>query len=72
MDARRFRSLAARQRALVAIAVLLDGREAAVFLESDVAHGEDLKEAALMLAELEPDLRMPYIGTMLRGALTEL
>lgn len=72
MDAQRFRSLAARQRALVAVAVLLDGREAGEYLEFDAANGEGLKKAAGDLAAQDPELRMPYIGSALRAALKEL
>ena len=71
MDAQRFRSLSARLRALVAVAVLLDGREAAAYLELDASHGEALKRAAIELSALEPDLRMPFLGTALRSALEE-
>jgi len=72
MDAQLFRSLSPRHRALVAIAVLLDGREASAFLEGDAVHGDHLRKAALELADLEPELRMPFVGTMLRGALREM
>ena len=72
MDAQRFRSLSARQRALVAMAVLLDGREAKVYLENDAVNGAGLQRAALDLASIEPELRMPFTGTMLRAALEEL
>lgn len=71
MDAQRFRKLTPRMRALVAMAVLLDGREASVYLENDASLGEGLKRAALDLAGLEPELRMPFMGTMLRAALEE-
>lgn len=72
MDGERFRTLDARERALVAIAVLLDGREAATFLENDAQQGEALQRAALDVAEQNHDVRMPYLGTMLRMALREL
>lgn len=72
MDASKFRSLSPRMRALVAVAVLLDGREAALFLENDQQNGETLKRAALDLAAAEPELRMPFAGTMLRHALDEI
>ena len=72
MDAQLFRSLSPKHRALVAIAVLLDGREASVFLEGDALHGDRLRKAALELSDLEPELRMPFVGTMLRGALREI
>ena len=72
MDAQRLRSLTSRQRALVALAVLLDGREASIYLENDAINGEGLKKAALELASIEPELRMPFAGTVLREALEEL
>ena len=72
MDMQRFRALSAHDRALVAIAVLLDGREATAYLEADAAHGILLKRAALDLAGLDPELRMPLTGTLLRSALQEL
>jgi hypothetical protein len=54
------------------VAVLLDGREAATFLENDATHGDVLKRAALDVASQDPELRMPFVGTMLRAALEEL
>ena len=72
MDAKRFRALSAEHRALVAVAVLLDGREAAVYLKNDAINGAGLHRAALDLAGQSPDLRMPFVGTMLRTALEEL
>ncbi len=72
MDAKKFRSLAARQRALVAIAVLLDGREGNVYLQNDAVNGEGRQKAALELASQAPKLRMPYVGTVLRMALSDM
>ncbi len=72
MDAQRFRALSLRDQALVALAVLTDGREAAGYLEFDADHGVALKRASLDLAALEPDLRMPFVGTLLRAALERL
>jgi len=72
MDAQKFRALSPRERALVAVAVLLDGREAAVYLENDMQHGQSLQRAASDLAALDVELRMAYAGTMLRAALAEL
>jgi hypothetical protein len=67
-----FHSMSARQRALVGLAVLLDGREAADFLKQDKELGTRLAEAAITLAALEPQLRMPFVGTNLRSALREV
>jgi hypothetical protein len=72
MDAQRVRSLSAHDRALVAVALLLDGREAAMYLEMDAVNGTGLRRAALDLALIPPELRMPLCGTMLREALPEL
>ena len=71
MDAQKLRALSAHERALVAVAVLLDGREASVYLENDAQHGQALERAAADLASMEVDLRMPYAGTVLRAALQE-
>ncbi|RMG42588.1 MAG: hypothetical protein D6719_06115 [Candidatus Dadabacteria bacterium] len=72
MDIRRFRALSSRHRALVAVATLLDGHEASVYLESDAVHGGALSKAAAELAAQDPELRMPLIGSFLRGALGDL
>lgn len=72
MDAQRFKVLSPRNRALVAIAVLLDGREAESFLANDAASGLALKKAAAELASQPPESRMPFVGTLLRIALEEL
>lgn len=72
MDASKFRSLSPAEQALVAIAVLLDGREAGVYLEYDARNGPGLRDSAYELAESDPELRMAYISTMLRRALGEI
>ena len=68
----RFKSLSSEKRALVAIAVLLDGHEALSYLGSDSILGNSLQRAADELATLEPEFRMPLAGTLLREAITEL
>lgn len=72
MDTERFRSLPPRLRALVAVAVLLDGRDAGSYLITDAECGHDLYRAAEELSDPTPDLRMPLVGTLLRGVLKEL
>ena len=72
MDTHRFQSLSAEHRALVAMAVLLDGHEAVVYLENDAESGEILKKAAHDLASMSPELRMPLLGTLLRSAVEEM
>ena len=72
MDSQRFRELSPRHRALVAVAVLLDGRDASLFLDNDAAERERLKQAAVDVSNLPPELRMPFAGSALRAALKEL
>ncbi|MCC6954507.1 MAG: hypothetical protein IT290_10345 [Deltaproteobacteria bacterium] len=68
----RFRALGMKERALVAVGVLLDGHDAADFLVSDKERHLALTRAARDLAELPPDLRMPLLGSLLRRTLDEL
>ena len=72
MDLQRFRSLGAFDRALVALAVLLDGREATTYLENDAVRGQALKRAADELASTDMELRMAYAASMLRRAVEEI
>lgn len=72
MDAQKFKNLSARLRAIVAVAVLLDGREAAEYLAIYADDGSGLQKTAADLAEISPEIRMPFVGTALRVALTEL
>ena len=68
----RFKGLSAEKRALVAMAVLLDGREAITYLGYDALLENALQKAAEEIASLEPELRMPLAGTFLRQAISEL
>ena len=67
-----FRSLSAKDRAIVAIGVLLDGHDAASLLSYDNDYGATLSRAAEELTQMPPDLRVPFAGTALRRALSEL
>ena len=67
-----FIMLSSRERALVAMAVLLDGREAVNVLAQDNSRGEILKKAVEELSAIAPDLRMPFIGSVLRMTLDEM
>ncbi len=71
IDLDRFRRLPSSQRALVAIAVLLDGREAVTYLEQDAHSGAELGDVSQMLSELTSDVRIPLLGTELREAIHE-
>ncbi len=66
-----FAKLAPRDRAIVALAVLLDGADAAEYVQIDKTRGSELRAAAEELLSMELDVRLPYAGTMLRLALEE-
>lgn len=64
-----FRELSPRQQALVAVAVLLDGREGAAYLANDAKAGNRMEKLAVELSEQPVDLRMPLLGSLLRDVL---
>jgi hypothetical protein len=66
-----WRSLPPRERALVAVAVLIDGSDSKIYLECDAERSELLKSAAEELCALEVDARLAFVGTVLRLALEE-
>ena len=72
MSVSKVHKLPARMKALVAIAVLLDGFEATNYLEGSGESSGELRAAAKELASLAPELRMPLVGTLLRVALKEI
>lgn len=65
-------SLSPRQRILVATAVLLDGREAALYLDKDEEIGSLLKDVAEELGKCDPSLRMMVLGTVIKESVKEL
>jgi hypothetical protein len=66
-----FAKLGPRDRAIVSLAVLLDGSEATEYVQIDKTRGTELRAAAEELLSMELDVRLPYAGTMLRLALEE-
>jgi hypothetical protein len=70
-DLNKFRQLPKRYQCLVAIAVLLDGIDAATYLENDEHYGKDLQIISSSIGKLEPSLRMPLMGTILREIVAE-
>ncbi len=72
MNLEKLRALSAHQRAMVAISVLLDGHEAALYLESDALVGESLSAAAKDIVSLSPEFRNILVGNVLRRSLEEL
>lgn len=67
-----YKLLSKREQALVAIAVLLDGHDSALYLSYDRDRGQALSKVALELADIAPELRMPLVGTLLRDILVEV
>ena len=67
----KYRSLAKKEQALVALAVFFDGHDAGRYLANDKERGRALSKAANDLAALELDLRIPLIATLLRENLEE-
>jgi len=72
MSANVFQDLLPHDRALVALAVLLDGEDAARYVALVESKGERLEIAAAELMQMEFDIRLAFAGTMLRRALAEM
>ena len=72
MNYKKILTIPARDRALAAIEVLLDGHEGEVFLGNDSSKSKLLQELAKDFASIEPAHRVPLLGTILRNALNEL
>lgn len=72
MDARNFNQLSPFHKALVALAVLLDGHEGETYLANDAHVGDSLAEAATAMAQQPAELRMPFLGSMLRSIIKQL
>lgn len=70
-DISRYRALAAREKTLVALAVLLDGHDAVEYLAADKERGTALMRAAKDLVDLSPELRIPLVGTLLRATVKD-
>ena len=68
----KYRGLSSKEKALVAMAVLLDGYDAVQYLVSDKERGAVLSRVAKDLASFALELRMPLSGTLLRSAVEEL
>ncbi len=66
-DLAQFRKLSPREQALVCVAVLFDGLDAPEVLGTDAENGQILRKLAKELGSLAPDVRMPLLGTLLRG-----
>ena len=67
-----FYKLTAKERALISIAVLLDGIDAGLYLDSDLQSGNLYKTLADEISKKAPDVRLSYSGTLLRRAIKDL
>jgi hypothetical protein len=67
-----YKSLSLYDRALVALAVLVDGAEAETYLACGATGEGALNQAANELASLPPETRMPLVGSLLRSCLESL
>ena len=67
-----FYKLDSASQVRVALAVLLDGGDAPLYLQIDEKQGSELRQAAEELLAMELDIRFPYVGTMLRLALEDI
>ena len=72
MSLTHLRALDPIDRALVAVAVLIDGSDASLYLDGDPERSEALKQAVEELCRLEIDGRLAFVGTILRLALQEV
>jgi len=72
MDVSRFKSLGPELQALIATAVVFDGQDALTYLATDAEHGEMLVAIAAAVTQLEADLRVQLMGTLLRDAVSIL
>lgn len=64
-----FKSLTAKNKALVSLGVLIDGAEAETYL---MTKDPSVISASQELSKLPPETRMPLVGGMLRRALESL
>lgn len=68
----RFEALPARDRVLVGLAVILDGLDAAEYLQGEMTRGGVLADVATEISRLNPEVRLCLIGTLFRKAIEEL
>lgn len=71
MSIKALKNLSSAEQAVVTLAVLLDGRDAADFLQSDPSRPE-LAKAAEGLSGVALELRVPLLGTLYREAVSVL
>lgn len=66
-------SLPPKERAVVALALLLDGQESVSYLKNNASeYGEKMEKAVESMSLLDPKIRLSLSGVFLRDALEEL
>ena len=68
-DLSRYRELSRHERIMALIAVLLDGQKGGFYLRSDKERAGAYDEVCSDLVHLNPELRLPLLGTLLRTEL---
>ena len=65
-----YENLQPEQKAIVAIAVLLDGQAASDYLRCDTFSNPLLSVVAKELLQIPSEIRIPLLGTLLREVIT--
>lgn len=67
-----FQKMAAYDKALICMAVLLDGEKAVAFLQLDAKKGAQYVEALEVFIRMQEDMRCSLAATILRDSLNDL
>lgn len=67
-----FQKMPAKDKALVCMAVLLDGEKAVAFLQLDANNGAMYVEALDIFIKMQEDMRYSLAATILRDSLNDL
>ncbi len=71
-DISKYRALGSKEKCIVAIALLIDGLDAIEYLAIDRDNNTAFLRAAKDFTEMSPELRIPFLGTLLRETIVEL
>ena len=65
-----YNNLPDHYKALIAIAVLIDGIDSEIYLQNDYSFGSELSSLAIEFGGMTPEIRVPLMGTLLRKLYT--
>jgi len=71
-DISKYRALGKKEKCIVALALLIDGLDALDYLAIDRDNHTAFLRAAKDFTEMSPELRIPFLGTILRETIVEL